>query len=159
LRVAIFSDLKFSSGTFPNLVKLRFKATIQVVVDGQTITKQIESPQTKPFISMTNTGSQWKDSQGSWLKEDCFKGTRILGGVVVVVLHLGMTRSNRCRIATDTTEITMAKFWNYFQKHYLIATKQDVNQPKRPLHHNDFDYLLMAKFKHTMRMSINILIL
>jgi len=49
--------------------------TVQLIQDGQQVQKTIESAPTKPFVSMTNTGSQWKDAAGAWLKEDCFKGT------------------------------------------------------------------------------------
>lgn len=31
---AIFNDLKFSTGTFPNLVRLKFKVSIQLVFNG-----------------------------------------------------------------------------------------------------------------------------
>lgn len=83
--VVTFSDLKFSSGTFlmtyhqllgtfPNLIRLKFRATVTVTIGNNKYTKTIESPQTKPFISMTNTGSQWKDAAGTWIKEDCFGG-------------------------------------------------------------------------------------
>jgi hypothetical protein len=116
---ATFSDLKFSSGTFPNLVRLKFRVTIQIIVNGQRITKTIESPPTKPFISMTNTGSQWKDAAGTWLKEDLFK---------------------------DSYEVSIAQLWNYFQKHYLVATKQEISNIKRPLYMKDFEYFLNAKF-------------
>jgi hypothetical protein len=70
----VFSDLKFSSGTFPSLVRIKFRVTIQLVINGRSVTQAIESAPTKPFISMTNTGSQWKDAAGSWLKEECFAG-------------------------------------------------------------------------------------
>jgi len=117
---ATFSDLKFASGTFPNLVRLKFRVTVELQQNGNRITKTIESLPSKPFISMTNTGSQWKDAAGTWLREECFM---------------------------DKFEITTARLWNYFQKHYLIATKQELNNIKRPLFIKDFDYLLQAKFK------------
>jgi len=117
---AIFSDLKFSSGTFPSLVRLRFRVTIELVTEGQNVMKTIESAATKPFISMTNTGSQWKDAAGTWLKEECFQ---------------------------DTYDVSIARVWNFFQKHYLQCTKQELNHIKRPLFMKDFEYLLRAKFK------------
>jgi hypothetical protein len=118
--VAVFNDLKFQSGTFPNLVRIKFRVVLQVVIDNQTITRTIESVASKPFISMTNTGSQWKDAAGAWLKEDCFK---------------------------DSFEITIQRFWNYFQKHFLMSTKQDISNIRRPLYITDFDYMIKAKFK------------
>lgn len=119
---AVFSDLKFSSGTFPSLVRLRFRVTIELVTEGQNVMKTIESETTKPFISMTNTGSQWKDAAGTWLKEECFH-------------------------AVDTYDVSIARVWNFFQKHYLQCTKQELNHIKRPLFMKDFEYLLRAKFK------------
>jgi len=98
-------------------------------VNGQRITKTIESAPTKPFISMTNTGSQWKDAAGTWLKEDLFK---------------------------DSYEATIARLWNYFQKHYLTSTKQEISNIKRPLFMKDFEYLLFAKFQQgTKKQAIN----
>jgi len=117
---ATFSDLKFSSGTFPSLVKLRFRVTIELVCDGQNVMKTIESVSTRPFISMTNTGSQWKDAAGTWLKEECFQ---------------------------DAYDVSIARVWNFFQKHYLQCTKQELNNIKRPLFMRDFEYLLRAKFR------------
>eukprot|EP01124_Arcella_intermedia_P027378 TRINITY_DN5345_c0_g1_i1.p1 TRINITY_DN5345_c0_g1~~TRINITY_DN5345_c0_g1_i1.p1 ORF type:complete len:556 (-),score=167.31 TRINITY_DN5345_c0_g1_i1:77-1744(-) len=117
---ATFSDLKFSSGTFPHLVRLKFKASIQLVWGGERVQRVVESLPTRPFISMTNTGSQWKDAAGACLKEECFR---------------------------ESDEVSVARFWNYFQKHYLIATKQEANNIKRPLFAKDFEYLLQAKFK------------
>jgi len=78
---------------------------------------------------MTNTGSQWKDAAGSWLKEDCFK---------------------------DQYEISIQRLWNYFQKHYLISTKQELNNIKRPILLKDFEYMLQAKFKQGLeKQTIN----
>jgi len=122
-----FSDLKFSSGTFPNLVRIKFRVTIQILVNGQRITKTIESAPTKPFISMTNTGSQWKDAAGTWLKEDLFK---------------------------DVYEVSIARLWNYFRKHYLISTKQEISNIKQPLFMKDFKYS-MPNQQGTKKRAIN----
>jgi len=64
----MFSDLKFSSGTFPNFIRIKFRCNVSVTIGGQKFSKMVESPPSKPFISMTNTGSQWKDAAGSWMK-------------------------------------------------------------------------------------------
>eukprot|EP01125_Pyxidicula_operculata_P008565 TRINITY_DN2867_c0_g2_i3.p1 TRINITY_DN2867_c0_g2~~TRINITY_DN2867_c0_g2_i3.p1 ORF type:complete len:489 (-),score=77.99 TRINITY_DN2867_c0_g2_i3:315-1781(-) len=127
---ATFSDLKFASGTFPNLVRLKFHVTIQLVLNEHRITKVVESIPTKPYISMTNTGSQWKDAAGAWLKEECFK---------------------------DAFDISIPRLWNYLQKHYLLATKQELGNIKRPFFIKDFDYLLIAKFRQgcDTKQSIN----
>jgi len=123
--IATFNDLKFSSGTFPNLVRMKYRVQVQInLTEGRSITKTLESIPSRPFISMTNTGSQWKDAAGTWLREDAFG---------------------------EAFEITIQRFWNYFQKHYLVATKQDFNSMKRPLYLRDFDYLLSAKFKQGFR--------
>eukprot|EP01127_Copromyxa_protea_P021513 TRINITY_DN740_c0_g1_i1.p1 TRINITY_DN740_c0_g1~~TRINITY_DN740_c0_g1_i1.p1 ORF type:complete len:503 (+),score=66.74 TRINITY_DN740_c0_g1_i1:332-1840(+) len=114
-----FSDLKFSSGTFPNLIRLKFRTTVNVTIGQNKFTKTIESPHTRPFISMTNTGSQWKDAAGTWMKEDCFG---------------------------DSYEVTLPWFWNYFQKHFLAATKQDPQSVKRCLYLRDLSFMLQAKF-------------
>jgi len=116
---ACFNELKFNSGTFPNLVRLKFRVEVSTAVNGHQTTKTVESVLTDPYISLTNTGSQWKDAAASWLKEDCFK---------------------------DMFEVTTARFCNYLQKHYLVATKQEIENIKRPLHLCDFDYFLQAKF-------------
>lgn len=46
----------------------------------------------------------------------------------------------------DATETTWAKFTNVLQKHYLAATKQDRQTPRRPLSNQDFLYIYNAKF-------------
>jgi len=100
------------------------------MVHGQKMTKTIESAPTKPFVSMTNTGSQWKDAAGTWLKEELFQ--------------------------VDTYEVSMARLWNYFQKHYLISTKQELSNIKRPLTMKDFEYLLKCRFRQgTEKPTIN----
>lgn len=48
---------------------------------------------------------------------------------------------------SDANEITIARLWNYFQRHYILSTKQEINNIKRPLFKADFEYLLRAKFK------------
>jgi len=75
---------------------------------------------------MTNTGSQWMEAAGSWLKEECFK---------------------------DNYEVTIQRFWNYFQKHFLVATKQEINNIKRPLYQNDFDYIIYSRFQDKKTIS------
>jgi len=114
-----FTDLKFSSGTFPHPIRLKFRCSVTVTIGGKKITRTIESLPSKPFISMTNTGSQWKDAAGTWLKEDCFG---------------------------EAFEVPIAWMWNYFQKHFLQATKQDSQDIRRPLLLRDFAYLLHVKF-------------
>lgn len=110
----------YIAGTFPNLIRLKFRATITVTIGNNKYTKTVESPQTKPFISMTNTGSQWKDAAGTWIKEDCFGGndslqsqfttTRFLRSVTALVLELFseaffgcyQTRSTSCKTPSES---------------------------------------------------------
>jgi len=66
------------------------------------------------------------EAAGSWLKEDCFK---------------------------EKNEVTVEKFWNYFQKHFLIATKQELNNIKRPLYQKDFQYIILTKLKDKKTIS------
>jgi hypothetical protein len=77
------------------------------------------------FMQFSSKGSQWKDAAGAWLKEDCF--------------------------GDQYREVSIYRFWNYFQKHFLQATKQDVNSLRRPLYLSDFNYILNAKFKKQIR--------
>lgn len=118
--VATFTDLKFSSGTYPNLISLKFTTTVTSIINGEKITKKVESQLSKPFIVMTNSGSQWKEALGVWIKDQAFE---------------------------DHSKIPMARFYNYFQQNYLVATKQDTNSVGRCLEINDFEYLMNAKFK------------
>jgi hypothetical protein len=115
----IYNDLKFTNGTFPHLVPIKFKTEVEIsLFNGQKVKKTLESPSSKPFISMTNAGSQWLEAAGTWLKDDCFR---------------------------EKNEVTVQKFWNYFQKHFLSATKQELNNIKRPLYQKDYEYLILAK--------------
>jgi len=69
---ASFSDLQFASGTYPNLVTLKFKGNLVLHVEGQKVPIQVTTLPSQQYISMTNTGSQWLESSRKWLKIDCF---------------------------------------------------------------------------------------
>lgn len=115
-----FHDIRFTTGTFPNLVRLRFKVAVQLCVQGnKPIAKTIETTPSRPFIAMTNTGSQWKEAAGIWFKAECFG---------------------------ENSKIPMPRLWNYFQRHYLKTTKQTAERVARPLYMKDFEYLLRVKF-------------
>eukprot|EP01126_Amoeba_proteus_P009011 TRINITY_DN13424_c0_g1_i1.p1 TRINITY_DN13424_c0_g1~~TRINITY_DN13424_c0_g1_i1.p1 ORF type:complete len:543 (+),score=125.57 TRINITY_DN13424_c0_g1_i1:140-1630(+) len=116
--LATFEDLKFSSGTFPHPIRLKFRASFTICLGNRKVSKTVESASTRPYISMTNTGSQWKDAAGTWLKEDCFG---------------------------DAYEVSLPCLWNYFQKHFLQALKQDVVNPRRGLQYRDFQYMIKAR--------------
>lgn len=52
----VFQDLKFSTGTFPHPVKLKFKVTFSVSINGRPQSqKVIESTLSNSWISLTNT--------------------------------------------------------------------------------------------------------
>jgi len=118
--IAKFTELKFSTGTFPNFISLKFVANVTFSIGPSIFSRKIESFQTKPYIVMTNNGSQWKEATGSWIKEEAFG---------------------------DMTKISTAKFYNYLQRNYLLASKQDCASVKRPLELTDFDYLIQAKLR------------
>lgn len=44
----------------------------------------------------------------------------------------------------DSYEVTLPWFWNYFQKHFLVATKQDPQNVKRCLHLRDFGFMIQV---------------
>ncbi len=78
----------------------------------------IESDGSKPFIVKTNE-NQWEESEGILLKTDAF-GTH--------------------------NEVPWYKFVNALQKRYLLATKQDLQKPARPLSVQDINYIFHIKF-------------
>lgn len=120
--------------------------TVQLCAEGKTIVKTIESNPTKPFIAMTNTGSQWKEAAGIWFKEECFGG--IICYFFICLIFLFYLRY------LENNKIPIARLWNYFQRHYLKTTKQTTDKITRPLHMKDFEYLLRAKFKQGVEMKI-----
>jgi len=124
-----FSDLSFSSGSHPHFVPLKFKTEVEFVdvsVHNKKSKKTIESTWTKPYVSMTNNGSQWAESAGNWLKLDCFG---------------------------ENIEVTVERFWNYFHKHVLLATRQDLNNPERPLTDEDFQFIVTSKIQQKKTVS------
>jgi len=73
----------------------------------------IESDMSNPFVVITNE-CQWEGSAGTLLKKDAFGGQ---------------------------LEIPWPQFVNTLQRHFLIATKQDLVRPKRALSMYDFHYI------------------
>eukprot|EP00026_Physarum_polycephalum_P002638 Phypoly_transcript_02646.p1 GENE.Phypoly_transcript_02646~~Phypoly_transcript_02646.p1 ORF type:complete len:603 (+),score=111.89 Phypoly_transcript_02646:163-1971(+) len=73
----------------------------------------IESDMSHPFVVITNE-CQWEGSAGTLLKKDAFGGQ---------------------------LEIPWPQFVNTLQRHFLIATKQDLVRPKRALSMYDFHYI------------------
>lgn len=76
-------------------------------------TATIESEMSNPFVVITNE-CQWEGSAGTLLKKDAFGGQ---------------------------LEIPWPQFVNTLQRHFLIATKQDMVRPKRALSLYDFHYI------------------
>lgn len=76
-------------------------------------TATVESEMSNPFVVITNE-CQWEGSAGTLLKKDAFGGQ---------------------------LEIPWPQFVNTLQRHFLIATKQDMVRPKRALSLYDFHYI------------------
>ncbi|KAH3766790.1 transcriptional repressor [Pelomyxa schiedti] len=117
--------LRFPAGTNKKPVTLRLHATISYhplkchnPALAQAGTRVVESNASRPFIITTNS-IQWRDSEGILLKMEAFG---------------------------DATEITWAKFANTLQSYYLGATRQNPEQPNRPLTLKDFEFLNNLKF-------------
>jgi len=51
--------------------------------------------------------------------------------------------------------VSLAWVWNYFHKHFLLATKQETKDLKRPLSLKDFMYLIHVKFGTAEKQVIN----
>lgn len=73
----------------------------------------IESQKSNPFIVLTNE-SQWSECFGTLIKQDAFQ---------------------------DTLSVTWPRLANILQQHFVLATRQDIVSPKRPLSLHDLDYL------------------
>jgi len=106
-------------GTRKKTIHLKFSVEVQITRrDGSSIKRVIESDGSKPFIVKTNE-NQWEESEGILLKTDAF-GT--------------------------LNEVPWFKFVNALQKRYLLATKQDLQKPARPLSVQDINYIFNIKF-------------
>jgi len=73
----------------------------------------VESEMSEPLVIITNE-CQWEGSLGTLIKKDAFGGK---------------------------LEISWPLFANTLQHYFLVATKQDISNPKRPLSVFDFNYL------------------
>jgi len=103
--------LKFLSGTRKSAVHIKMGVPVRAGPGGASIT--VESEMSNPFVVITNE-CQWENSAGTLLKKDAFGGQ---------------------------LEITWPQFVNTLQRHFLIATRQDMVRPKRPLSLYDFQYI------------------
>lgn len=103
--------LKFLSGTRKSAVHIKMGVPVRAGPNGASVT--VESEMSNPFVVITNE-CQWETSAGILLKKDAFGGQ---------------------------LEITWPQFVNTLQRHFLIATRQDMVRPKRPLSLYDFQYI------------------
>eukprot|EP01112_Ceratiomyxa_fruticulosa_P000033 TRINITY_DN0_c7_g1_i1.p1 TRINITY_DN0_c7_g1~~TRINITY_DN0_c7_g1_i1.p1 ORF type:complete len:749 (-),score=149.09 TRINITY_DN0_c7_g1_i1:247-2493(-) len=104
-------QLKFLNGTRKNPVTLKFSMSLQVAGGAGPVT--IESPQSSPFIVITNE-CQYEESDGTILKKDSF-GSNV--------------------------DIPWPSFANKLQKHFLRATRQDPVKPTRYLSRHELIYI------------------
>lgn len=81
----------------------------------------IESEESKPIIVKTNE-NQWEEAEGILLKNETFKNQK---------------------------SSSWFQFANSLQKRYLIATKQNLISPIRPLTIDDFNYIYKIKFNNS----------
>jgi len=119
-----FVDIKFSHATYPNLVSIKFLATVALTIDSQVHTKTIESLPSRKFVCLSNQGSQWKEGYGMWMKEKIFQNTH--------------------------KEVSLPRLFNHFQNYYLDATKQSPNYPNRPLELSEFTFILNSSFQENL---------
>eukprot|EP01102_Stenamoeba_stenopodia_P007062 TRINITY_DN1973_c0_g1_i1.p1 TRINITY_DN1973_c0_g1~~TRINITY_DN1973_c0_g1_i1.p1 ORF type:complete len:620 (+),score=154.28 TRINITY_DN1973_c0_g1_i1:310-2169(+) len=116
---AVFSNLRFPSGTRMKTARLQFTLDVKYSDrTGSVTTGMIESDTTAPFIVVTNE-SQWDLAAGALLKKEAFEQGR---------------------------ELQWAHFANILQFHYLRATRQSISQPQRPLSREELDYFQREKF-------------
>ncbi|KAL6048396.1 Signal transducer and activator of transcription [Balamuthia mandrillaris] len=109
----------FKRLTFPHgsrVKSVNMRFTADLVLNGQKV--QLLSEPSKPFIVMTNHG-QRSTTEGKLLKKHTFLGQ---------------------------SEIPWPAFANAMQLHYIRATKQEPDKPKRPLSPKDIEYLHLTKF-------------
>jgi len=119
-----FVDIKFSHATYPNLVSIKFLATVALTIDSQVHTKTIESLPSRKFVCLSNQGSQWKEGYGMWMKEKIFQNTH--------------------------KEVSLPRLFNHFQNYYLDATKQSPNYPNRPLELSEFTFILNSSLQENL---------
>lgn len=91
------------------------KSSVSIRFSMQTLTgpflTTLESPATSPFVIITND-CQWEGSEDLMLKNDLF---------------------------SDKSEVPWPNFINVLQRHFLKATRQNLNDPERSLSQYDFD--------------------
>lgn len=126
---AVFNNIIFPFGTRKRTISLKFYLEVEIS-HPYTNKKQhfhLESLESRPVIVKTNE-NQWEESEGILLKNETFK---------------------------DQQLSTWFHFINSLQRRYLMATKQSLLFPIRPLTIDDFDYIYKVKF-NTGNTKINV---
>mmetsp|Transcript_16692 Transcript_16692/g.23195 ORF Transcript_16692/g.23195 Transcript_16692/m.23195 type:complete len:592 (-) Transcript_16692:663-2438(-) len=119
--IATFNDLKFPNGTRLKSIRVKFTSKITVQDSKQHIHHlSIETNPTNPIVVKTNE-NQWHEAEGILLKKTAFGGQ---------------------------LEIYWPRLANWVQRRYLIATKQNLQTPVRPLSSYDLHYMHRLKFEN-----------
>lgn len=114
-----FTDLKFPTGTRLKSIRIKFTCRINVTdSNGQIHSITVESNPSNPIVVKTNE-NQWYEAEGILLQKASFG---------------------------NATEITWQRLANWLQRRYLMATRQSLQTPIRPLSHHDFNYIHKLKF-------------
>ena len=119
--IATFNDLKFPNGTRLKSIRIKFSSKITVQDSKANIHNlSIETNPTNPIVVKTNE-NQWYEAEGILLKKTAFGGQ---------------------------LEITWPRLANWVQRRYLLATKQNLQTPVRPLTSYDLHYIHRLKFEN-----------
>jgi hypothetical protein len=109
----------FLAGTRKDIAQVRFGMQARVrLPGGQVDTIDLYSPDSKPFLIITNE-SQFGESLGILLMKDMF--------------HYSWGKT--------VPQIPWSLFANVIQYHFIKATRQDIQAPKRPLSRQDINYI------------------
>lgn len=123
--VAMFNDLKFPSGTRLKTVRLRFAAKVAVLDEttSKPLVMHLETVDpSNPILVKTNE-NQWGEAEGMLLKHSIFENSH--------------------------QQAPWFRFVNWLQRRYLMATKQNLTSPARPLTPEDLLYIGRLKFGST----------
>lgn len=124
--IARFTDLNFPNGTRLKSVRLKFTSRIDVADSlGQMHSITVESNPSNPIVVKTNE-NQWFEAEGILLQKAAFG---------------------------NALEITWQRLANWLQRRYLMATRQSLQTPTRPLSQHDLNYLHRLKFSSAARIS------
>ena len=120
----VFDALTFPQGSRKRTLNLKFAVTVNCsrpvpgLAHAESYTCLVESDISQPFIVKTNE-NQWDEAEGSLLKAEAFG---------------------------NKADVSWFQLCNALQRRYLMATKQDLHKPSRPLTPQDFNYLYALKF-------------